>query len=69
MAGCCLAGDAAHMSRPTGPRGLNLAASDIHYLSQALIDFYRNGSEAGLLAYSERALRRRLEGPSASPGG
>ncbi|MEZ5906018.1 MAG: 4-hydroxybenzoate 3-monooxygenase [Geminicoccaceae bacterium] len=53
-----LAGDAAHIVPPTGAKGLNLAASDIHYLSQALIDFYREGSEAGLLAYSERALRR-----------
>ncbi len=54
----CLAGDAAHIVPPTGAKGLNLAASDIHYLSTALIDFYRTGSEAGLLAYSERALAR-----------
>ncbi len=53
-----LAGDAAHIVPPTGAKGLNLAASDIHYLSQALIDFYRTGSEAGLLAYSDTALRR-----------
>jgi p-hydroxybenzoate 3-monooxygenase len=53
-----LAGDAAHIVPPTGAKGLNLAASDIHYLSSALIDFYRTGSELGLLSYSERALAR-----------
>lgn len=53
-----LAGDAAHIVPPTGAKGLNLAASDIHYLSTALIDFYRTGSEAGLAGYSERALAR-----------
>ncbi len=29
-----LAGDAAHIVPPTGAKGLNLAASDVHYLSQ-----------------------------------
>jgi p-hydroxybenzoate 3-monooxygenase len=53
-----LAGDAAHIVPPTGAKGLNLAASDIRYLSQGLIAYFRTGSEAGLLAYSERALRR-----------
>ncbi len=53
-----LAGDAAHIVPPTGAKGLNLAASDIHYLSNALIDFYRNGDSAGLEAYSEKALAR-----------
>jgi len=53
-----LAGDAAHIVPPTGAKGLNLAASDIHYLSHALIDFYRNGDTAGLDAYSEKALAR-----------
>jgi len=38
-----LAGDAAHIVPPTGAKGLNLAASDIHYLSTALIDFYASG--------------------------
>jgi p-hydroxybenzoate 3-monooxygenase len=53
-----LAGDAAHIVPPTGAKGLNLAASDIGYLSEALLDFYRAGSAAGLAAYSARALAR-----------
>jgi len=53
-----LAGDAAHIVPPTGAKGLNLAASDVHYLSEGLIDHYRNRSEAGLDGYSARALAR-----------
>ena len=53
-----LAGDAAHIVPPTGAKGLNLAASDIHYLSSALVDFYRDGDETGLAGYSQRALAR-----------
>ncbi|MCA1299559.1 4-hydroxybenzoate 3-monooxygenase [Stappia indica] len=53
-----LAGDAAHIVPPTGAKGLNLAASDIHYLSTALIDHYRSGDDEGLERYSERALAR-----------
>jgi p-hydroxybenzoate 3-monooxygenase len=53
-----LAGDAAHIVPPTGAKGLNLAASDVHYLSAALIEYYASGSSAGLDAYSVRALRR-----------
>jgi len=53
-----LAGDAAHIVPPTGAKGLNLAASDVYYLSTALIEYYRSGSGAGLDAYSARALRR-----------
>ena len=53
-----LAGDAAHIVPPTGAKGLNLAASDVHYLSEALIDYYRGGSEKSLDAYSARALAR-----------
>ncbi|MCC6473494.1 MAG: 4-hydroxybenzoate 3-monooxygenase [Burkholderiales bacterium] len=53
-----LAGDAAHIVPPTGAKGLNLAASDVHYLSGALIDYYRTNNERGLDAYSQRALRR-----------
>ena len=52
-----LAGDAAHIVPPTGAKGLNLAASDVHYLSEALISHYR-GSEIELKAYSSRALAR-----------
>ncbi|MEO1329442.1 MAG: 4-hydroxybenzoate 3-monooxygenase [Pseudomonadota bacterium] len=53
-----LAGDAAHIVPPTGAKGLNLAASDIHYLSEALIGFYRGDDETGLERYSDRALAR-----------
>lgn len=53
-----LCGDAAHIVPPTGAKGLNTAASDVHYLLQGLRDFYENGSEAGIDAYSERALDR-----------
>jgi p-hydroxybenzoate 3-monooxygenase len=53
-----LAGDAAHIVPPTGAKGLNLAASDVYYLWQALMDYYRTNSRAGLDAYSARALRR-----------
>ena len=53
-----LAGDAAHIVPPTGAKGLNLAASDVHYLAEALIDHYRGGSQSGLDHYSARALTR-----------
>ena len=53
-----LAGDAAHIVPPTGAKGLNLAASDVRYLSEALIEHYADKSDAGLDRYSERALAR-----------
>jgi p-hydroxybenzoate 3-monooxygenase len=53
-----LAGDAAHIVPPTGAKGLNLAASDIHYLSGALIDYYASGKTTELDAYSANCLRR-----------
>lgn len=53
-----LAGDAAHIVPPTGAKGLNLAASDVHYLSQALCEFYSEKSSAGIDDYSRRALSR-----------
>lgn len=53
-----LAGDAAHIVPPTGAKGLNLAASDVAYLSSALIDAYRRNSRGGLDAYAGRALAR-----------
>lgn len=52
-----LAGDAAHIVPPTGAKGLNLAASDVGYLWQALCDFYK-GDVAGVEAYSARCLQR-----------
>jgi p-hydroxybenzoate 3-monooxygenase len=53
-----LAGDAAHIVPPTGAKGLNLAASDVHYLSDALREFYADRSMAALDGYSQRALAR-----------
>lgn len=53
-----LAGDAAHIVPPTGAKGLNLAASDINYLSAALREFYQDSSSAGIDSYSARCLRR-----------
>ncbi|HGK6490040.1 4-hydroxybenzoate 3-monooxygenase [Acinetobacter baumannii] len=53
-----LAGDAAHIVPPTGAKGLNLAASDIAYLSSALIEYYAEGSEQGINEYSEKCLQR-----------
>ncbi|RYL21049.1 4-hydroxybenzoate 3-monooxygenase [Acinetobacter baumannii] len=53
-----LAGDAAHIVPPTGAKGLNLAASDIAYLSSALIEYYAEGSEQGINEYSEKCLHR-----------
>jgi len=52
-----LAGDAGHIVPPTGAKGLNLAASDVHYLSNAFIAFYK-GDESLLKTYSEKALAR-----------
>jgi p-hydroxybenzoate 3-monooxygenase len=53
-----LAGDAAHIVPPTGAKGLNLAASDVHYLSSALREYYDEKSSAGIDGYSARALAR-----------
>jgi p-hydroxybenzoate 3-monooxygenase len=53
-----LAGDAAHIVPPTGAKGLNLAAGDAFYLSEAFAAFYRDKSSAGIDGYSARALDR-----------
>jgi p-hydroxybenzoate 3-monooxygenase len=53
-----LAGDAAHIVPPTGAKGLNLAASDAHYLASALREYYDGKSSAGIDAYSGKALAR-----------
>jgi p-hydroxybenzoate 3-monooxygenase len=53
-----LAGDAAHIVPPTGAKGLNLAASDVRFLSHALREFYDEKSSAGIDAYSAKALSR-----------
>lgn len=53
-----LAGDAAHIVPPTGAKGLNLAASDVHFLAEALRAFYRDGDQDLLENYSAKALAR-----------
>lgn len=53
-----LVGDAAHIVPPTGAKGLNLAASDVHYLFEGLREFYAENSTSGIDAYSARALSR-----------
>ncbi|MFT8243189.1 4-hydroxybenzoate 3-monooxygenase [Roseomonas sp. BN140053] len=53
-----LAGDAAHIVPPTGAKGLNLAASDVAILAEALIRRYAHNSHEGLEGYSARALAR-----------
>ena len=53
-----LAGDAAHIVPPTGAKGLNLAASDVKYLSAALIEYFSERSSAGIDSYSARCLKR-----------
>jgi len=53
-----LAGDAAHIVPPTGAKGLNLAISDVTYLSRAIARYYSDGDTAGLEGYSDTALAR-----------
>jgi p-hydroxybenzoate 3-monooxygenase len=53
-----LAGDSAHIVPPTGAKGLNLAISDVIYLSNALIEFYSSGHTTLLDEYSDKALDR-----------
>ena len=53
-----LAGDAAHIVPPTGAKGLNLAATDVKYLSAALVQSLRANDDEGIDTYSQRCLRR-----------
>lgn len=53
-----LCGDAAHIVPPTGAKGLNTAASDVHYLYNALRQFFEQGDSAGIEEYSQKALAR-----------
>lgn len=53
-----LCGDAAHIVPPTGAKGLNTAAGDIHYLYQGLTQYYSTGDTDGIDRYSEKALAR-----------
>ena len=53
-----LAGDACHIVPPTGAKGLNLAATDVKYLSQAFIDYYKTNTCLGIDDYSAKCLKR-----------
>lgn len=53
-----LAGDSAHIVPPSGAKGLNLAASDVTYLSRALIGYFNAGDNDGISGYSDKALAR-----------
>jgi p-hydroxybenzoate 3-monooxygenase len=53
-----LCGDAAHIVPPTGAKGLNLAASDVHYAAEALVGWFRRADNEGIAGYSARALAR-----------
>jgi p-hydroxybenzoate 3-monooxygenase len=53
-----LAGDAAHIVPPTGAKGLNLASSDVAYLSDALIRYFKANDADGIGAYAQKALAR-----------
>ncbi len=53
-----LVGDAAHIVPPTGAKGLNLAVSDVHYLSTALDQHYNHNDDQGIKSYSQTALKR-----------
>jgi p-hydroxybenzoate 3-monooxygenase len=60
-----LAGDAAQSVPPTGAKGLNLAVSDVFYLSRALIESCRRGKTH----YLQRPLnscQKRSSGQSSS---
>jgi p-hydroxybenzoate 3-monooxygenase len=53
-----LCGDSAHIVPPTGAKGLNLAASDVHYAAEALRGYFLKGDSDGVAGYSARALAR-----------
>lgn len=53
-----LAGDAAHIVPPTGAKGLNLAASDVSYLSDALIAYFNANDNDAVAGYNAKALAR-----------
>jgi p-hydroxybenzoate 3-monooxygenase len=53
-----LCGDAAHIVPPTGAKGLNLAASDVHYAAEALCAFFKRGDADAVAGYSAKALAR-----------
>jgi p-hydroxybenzoate 3-monooxygenase len=53
-----LCGDAAHIVPPTGAKGLNLAASDVHYAAEALVGFFARTDADAIADYSGKALAR-----------
>lgn len=53
-----LCGDSAHIVPPTGAKGLNLAASDVHYACEALTAWFRRGDADAIGGYSAKALAR-----------
>lgn len=53
-----LCGDAAHIVPPTGAKGLNLAASDVHYASLALCGYFKRAENDLVAGYSAKALAR-----------
>ena len=53
-----LCGDSAHIVPPTGAKGLNLAASDVHYAAEALAAYFRDGNADAVAGYSAKALAR-----------
>ncbi|MBC2668820.1 4-hydroxybenzoate 3-monooxygenase [Novosphingobium piscinae] len=53
-----LCGDAAHIVPPTGAKGLNLAASDVHYAAEALVGWFKRHDADAVAGYSDKALAR-----------
>ncbi|MEQ1496316.1 MAG: 4-hydroxybenzoate 3-monooxygenase [Novosphingobium sp.] len=53
-----LCGDSAHIVPPTGAKGLNLAASDVHYAAAALSGYFQRADNDGIAGYSAKALAR-----------
>ncbi|MBT0669522.1 4-hydroxybenzoate 3-monooxygenase [Novosphingobium profundi] len=53
-----LCGDSAHIVPPTGAKGLNLAASDVHYAAEALLGYFKANDADAIAGYSEKALAR-----------
>lgn len=53
-----LCGDSAHIVPPTGAKGLNLAASDVHYAAESLIGWFAHNQPDGIAGYADKALAR-----------
>ena len=53
-----LCGDSAHIVPPTGAKGLNLAASDVHYAAAALSGWFKAKDADAIAGYSAKALAR-----------